>query len=918
LPAVPTPPAASSLSDRAPGVITMTLIRIAVAACAVAAMLALPSSGGEVTWDGSCPDNNWHTCCDLGGGVFENNWDFGPGPQCPLPLPGPEDDVDAGQEPVLLNQSPEEIKSLISGGEFSIGGVDLTVTQGAFLSAFNLSGGGLHAGGSVVVSGPLHWTAGQLSHLGGPPVYTEMRGPITLSGGGHVLRGRQVVCTGAVAWIGGALTLAEGTTFDNQSTFTVRCDQAVDGSDGAVFLNSRTFTKQETTGETRFLSGAAFHNGPTANVNVETGTLRFEGGGRNEGGLSVFDDAVLRFKSGSFGFLTDTSVQGPGLFWVDGAVVELLDETRLSMEKLRVTGGQLLGPGTIAAADMDWVSGTVGGGGQTFADRLTMSGAVTRVLSDHELVSNGNATWTGTAPLVMLTGSAFSNNGRMTLSAGLKRVTMSDGAEWINERGSTLDILANVDFGFGGAGGKVTNSEATMNVGPGSTLCEFQSNVPFEQFGTLNLRSGTMLVRGGESLSGLFDLSAGTVFQLQSKPFAVEGATFQGEGLLRVGLGGTLEARGGTTTAPKVELAAGSAGVSGDGDLEVTGVLDWLQGSMTGTGKTISKTTLNIDGLANLTINQRTLRNEGDVVWSSGNLVLDAGARFENAPGGVVDMDAPHDFLHNTGNEGVVHNEGILRKLIDPTLLVFPSGVRLVNRDVVSLGKGDIRIAGPSTSSGLYAIAPGSTVEFSGFANTLEAGTRFQGIGRALVGGSMQVTGADVTAQTLELAGDVEGPGTITVSDSLRWTRGTMRHAGATRNDGTMTIDNANDVVIDTRTLLNTGTAAFVGSRDMLLRNGGTVNNQGTFDLRNDRTQLLRRRPDHQFGHASQVRRGRRCDAANHGIVPEQRSGGGCGGKPGPVDRVQHRRFRDRRPVRRSVYWFELHVKSRRRHPRRG
>lgn len=65
-----------------------------------------PSQAQTVNWDGSCGNSDWHFCCG-GGGSFDNNWDFGNQPFCPLPLPGPNDNVDLGGAVVVLSQSPE-------------------------------------------------------------------------------------------------------------------------------------------------------------------------------------------------------------------------------------------------------------------------------------------------------------------------------------------------------------------------------------------------------------------------------------------------------------------------------------------------------------------------------------------------------------------------------------------------------------------------------------------------------------------------------------------------------------------------------------------------------------------------------------------------------------------------------------------
>ena len=47
-----------------------------------------------ITWDNSCGDNRWLTCCDAGDGedhYMDNNWALGTWPDYCLDFPGPAD-----------------------------------------------------------------------------------------------------------------------------------------------------------------------------------------------------------------------------------------------------------------------------------------------------------------------------------------------------------------------------------------------------------------------------------------------------------------------------------------------------------------------------------------------------------------------------------------------------------------------------------------------------------------------------------------------------------------------------------------------------------------------------------------------------------------------------------------------------------
>lgn len=793
-----------------------------------------PSQAQFVTWDGSCGSSDWHHCCG-GGGSFDNNWDVGSGPSCPA-LPGPNDDVDLGGGTVRLFQSPEEINSLMSQGVFTIAGVDLVVTQGAILSEFHLGGGGLHAGGIVDIAGPFDWRGGQIAHLGGPPVQTFLRGGLTLDGG--ILNGRQTISTAGSTWTGGDFSLNQGSSFDNQDTFTIACDKIIRGTDG-VFINSGMLGKMNSPGETRILAGVAFRNTATGMLDIQTGTIRLEGGGENSGQISLAQGTTLRLKSRTFTFLENTNVQGPGLLWAEGGTVQAAGIAMVTMENLRVSGGSLRGPGFWSPATMVWEGGTLDGVGFTSAATLNIGAAATKTLSNHMLTATGSALWSGAGPLRLLNGASFSlASGRtMIVLNEPKNLVVSNGSRWTNEPESTLDLLTDINFGAGGSGGTLTNQQdATINFGPGASSYEFAFNVRFEHFGIANVNSGTLLVRPGQSRSATFHVAAGAVLNFKSRIFEVESTQFTGDGLVKINAG-TVDFQPGMYSMNNLELSRGA--ITGAGDVSITNQFNWEGGQMTGSGSTVSTNVMNIFSAGNLTITQRTLKNDRQANWLGADIVLNEGAKFHNAAGAILDIAPGGEFAHTIGADGVVENDGILRQLTGGNMLRFPRGVQFNHNGTANLQSGNIRIAGGGTSTGQFAIAAGLTVDFASDPYLLDAGTSFVGVGAArLVSGTLTVNGEDVEAQTFKMEGGVlDGPGRLKITGTFDWTGGGMQgpSIGRTRSIGTMNISGSSGKSVSERTLLNEGTANWTGSGLIVLNGGAKLINEtrATF---NDRT----------------------------------------------------------------------------------
>jgi hypothetical protein len=788
---------------------------------------------GQFTWDGSCSTDNWHTCCAVGE-LFDNNWELDPGPQCP-PFPGANDDVDLNGANVRLAVQPADIRSLFNGE--LILAHSLGVTEFVNLGGLTMISHDITAGGDIIISGPLTWRSGTLA--GPPGSRVGANGPITITDLGNAILDRRTLTANApVSWTGTAdIVLDNGAVFDNRVSLSLTNNERIGGG-GGTFLNKAPFGKADSSGETTVLGNVFFDNTDLGSIDVATGTLKFEGGGQSRGAISVNDGATIRFAtfgSRTFTIQTNTTVASGGLIWVSGSGPGLsIDdfEVGFSAARMLVTG-VLRNAGVINLGELTWTSGTFTGDGSTLVDGMFLTnGGLSRAISGQSLLVGGDSVWDGSGRIA-INGGGISNSGSFTILNEPKTATLGPNASsvWDTAGGGTLDVLTDTTFAGSGAA-RFQISGGTVNVGPGVTLCDF-NGVEFINVGTAHVQSGKLRIRGGRSESGTFSLEPGTTLELLSRLFRVEPPVqFTGDGIVRVGAGGTLElAPSAATDIPNVELIDGGI-ITGPSDLKVTARLDWTQGQMTGTGKTIAPGTFKLDESGRKILSERTLRNEGDATWSGGDLILNNAAKLENAPGARFDIRTDGFMSHDAGDPASIENDGFILRSAGGAQFTFPSGAQFNNRGVLDVQFGTVSIRGPGTSSGRFDVAQDASVEFTSAEYILAEGAGIQGSGTArLTGGFLTIQGANVPIQNLDLAfGTLDGPGAVRIPGTLLWTSASMRGPipGATLAEGTLRIEVAALKLLSARSLVNSGTGSIAGGVQLRLDNlAELVNAQG-------------------------------------------------------------------------------------------
>ncbi len=299
----------------------------------------------------------------------------------------------------------------------------------------------------------------------------------------------------------------------------------------------------------------------------------------------------------------------------------------------------------------------------------------------------------------------------------------------------------------------------------------------------------------------------------------------------------------------------------GSSDFDVRGGFVWTGGSIEGSG------VLLIDTAGTLTINsgsgvelvsERTLRNDGTMRWLAGNIWGRFGGEVENH--GLFEIEN-NGSMYTVGFEGRsrLTNTGTMRKVAGTgvTEIGGSNGFTFDNNGAVEVQTGTLRLgdnfADGSVSNGTFLVNAGARLEYargnhlltessSITTDTLQivAGSvEFKGtaaIGTIVTGGRVNL-GTNLTIPRIHVsAGGLGGTGTLTVTDSMTWTGGTMNGSGTLIIDtgAVLAVNPAGTVEVVSEWLLrNDGTMRWL-SGNIQGRFGGDVENHGLFEIHNN------------------------------------------------------------------------------------
>ena len=672
----------------------------------------------------------------------------------------------------------------INASDFNVGTNPISTTN---LTLINPNAS-LHGTADVTVSGLLDWRDGTLSGSGAVHAQGGIRindsGQRDLVLDGRTLNNVATAVweSGSVDLLNDALihnlsgatfeaqhdgVLSGSGVFRNDGTF-LKTGTTGGGTGLGTFVNDGTLDVQA--GLFSFSVGRAVDGlaGSGQFLGADGTTLRINGVGDVAAGATIdFDNVVLNVGNvfdtltiaGDFQARTSTSTVGVGEIAFTGTVQgvgSLLEinasDFNVGTNPISTTNLTLINPNASlhGTADvtvsglLDWRDGTLSGSGAVHAQggiRINDSGQRDLVLDGRTLNNVATAVWeSGSVDLLNdalihnLSGATFEAQHDGVLSGSgvfrndgtfLKTGTTGGGTglgTFVND--GTLDVQAGLfSFSVGravdglagsgqflGADGTTLRINGVGDVAAGATI-DFDNVVlnVGNVFDTLTI-AGDFQARTSTSTVGVGEIAfTGTV---------------QGVGSLLEINASDFNVGTNPISTTNLTLINPNASLHGTADVTVSGLLDWRDGTLSGSGAVHAQGGIRINdsGQRDLVLDGRTLNNVATAVWESGSVDLLNDALIHNLSGAT--FEAQHD--------GVLSGSGVFRN--DGTFEI------------------------PSSVSGTVSIQP-TTFENTG--DVIVGGGSLSVSGFTQYGGTMQLNGGDVSGALLIAAGTLQGDGTV-------------------------------------------------------------------------------------------------------------------------------------------------------------
>jgi len=306
-----------------------------------------------------------------------------------------------------------------------------------------------------------------------------------------------------------------------------------------------------------------------------------------------------------------------------------------------------------------------------------------------------------------------------------------------------------------------------------------------------------------------------------------------------------------------------SGTLTGLSNLNVSGLLTWTGGEMSGTGRTIANGGMSISGTAPKYLRVRNLDNAGvAIVTATNNFFGDEGGTINNLAGATFDIRSDISFPWQGIRRPlpIFNNSGTFIKSGGNQKNNF--GFIFNNAGIVDLRTGTLALGGGGTSSGSFTGLPGTKLEFTFFIgstgiNNLTSTSSitvpevifFQGtinmagtynVARSTtlganpatvnftgsvvsVGDSLAIIGnvtvnlsnteGRVAVNKLNFAsGTLTGSSNVIVNSLLNWTSGTMSGTGKTTANGVTTISGTQTKTLSGRAFDNASSLTWTGT----------------------------------------------------------------------------------------------------------
>jgi len=679
---------------------------------------------------------------------------------------------------VASNWSPNFVPSKTDNAIINVG---VTVTVSSAAECFGLTLGGfntlptLTGGSTLTLYGASTWVNGTMS--GNGRTILETNATLNVPGGVS-LNTRTLENGGTILWTGaGFISVTGGAVITNRGGALFRDENVTAASLGGGiaagrFDNVGAFRKTTGAGTTTVAAGLSFNNSGT--VEIQTGTLNLAGGGTHSGSVTVPAGTALNLSGGTHTAGGSSSVTGAGQFTVSGGTATLAGLVNVNGSNVFSGGTANLIGNYLCTNNTLTISGVPGGTANFNGTGAVMPAVIS--LSNLGTLSGSNVVtvasqmnWTGGAmsgsgrtiipPGATLNAAlpnfgslntrTLENGGSVLLSTGFLAVT--GGGVITNRPGATFRVEADSGLGGGAANGRFDNAGAFRKAtGTGTTA--IASGLTFNNSGTVEIQTGTLLCSGSFNNNGAVSLSAGTTNRLAGGGSATgmfntpatalvewTGGTFtlnpgvqlNGVGLYKInGVGATVVGNA-NVSVENLDLVNGSSTLSGTGTVTIASVMNWPAGTMDGSGRTIIPVgaTLQVGGPSGVSL-KRTLENGGTALWTAAGTMILLNGVITNRAGGLFNVQNAAQFFF-AGGACRFDNTGTFRKSASTGTTTIGSGLNFTNYGTV-----DIR-SGILAANGGYVSSPGALLNCALGGTT--PGTNY---GQLQVAGAVTLNGA--------------------------------------------------------------------------------------------------------------------------------------------------------------------------------
>ncbi len=619
--------------------------------------------------------------------------------------------------------------------------VTVTLNTDADCADVTLGGSGptLTGNGTLTVRDNLLWTAGTMSGSGRTILETNS---ILNLPAGVSLNTRTLENGGTILWGGGGFfSVTGGAVITNRAGAVFRAENLSAASLGGGIAagridNAGVFRKVAGTGPVTIERGLNLNNSGTVEIEADTllcnggftnngavilspgTTNRLLAGGSASGTFTAPATAMVEWTGGIFTLNAGAQLNGAGLYRISPGTVTANANT--AVENMDLINGTLDGTGTVTINNaMNWTAGTMGGSGRTIISpgaTLTIANPSAVLLSARTLENGGTALWTGAGNIGLLSGIITNRAGALFLVQNAAVINFVSGACRIDNAGTfrksanagTTTIASGVGF----------NNSGTVEIQTGTLLC----NGSFTNNGAVNLSAGaTNRLAGGESANGSFTAPATALAEWTSGTFTLNtGAQLNGAGLYKIN-GGRVTANA-NVMVENLDLINGA--LDGTSTVTVANAMNWPSGSMGGSGRTIIAATalLTIANPSSVLLTTRTLENGGTVLWTgAGNIGL-LGGIITNRSGALF-LVQNAAILASVGGGPRFDNAGSFRKSANTGTTILLS-IPFNNYGTVDIRSGILSAIGGyvSSSGALLNVALGGTTAGASYGQLQVAG----------------------------------------------------------------------------------------------------------------------------------------------------------------------------------------------------